>query len=141
MMSDDIKNKDLSEIQAKKAEILAAFQCQQTGNCCRADGYVYASGEEIEKMAAFLGIDTQAFMDKYVKKKNGWLVLADLEHRPNCFLTKNNLCQIHSCRPEQCRTYPDWPEIWDKKEHFYAEVLLCKGLQRAIKAVFRWLRR
>ena len=120
-----------------KEAILEAFECQKTGNCCRADGYVYANAKEIEQMAQFLDIDTQHFMEKYVKKKNGWMLLSDLKHRPTCFLTKDNLCGIHTCRPSQCRTYPDWPTIWENKEHFFVELVLCKGLQKAIRSVFQ----
>ncbi|RAP32665.1 hypothetical protein DID77_04295 [Candidatus Marinamargulisbacteria bacterium SCGC AG-439-L15] len=116
-----------------KDQILNAFECQQTGNCCRADGYVYANAKEIERMATHLEIDVSTFMARYVKTENGWTLISDLSHRPTCFLREDGGCGIYEVRPKQCRTYPNWPELWTSKEALMKETLLCKGLRRAVE--------
>ena len=116
-----------------KDTILAQFKCHQTGNCCRFDGVVYASAQEIEAMAKVLGIDIVSFMEKYVKRKDGWMLIADRAHRPNCFLNEKNQCEIYDARPKNCKTYPNWPEIWRDEESLYKETLLCKGLREAVQ--------
>jgi Fe-S-cluster containining protein len=115
----------------QKEKILSYFTCQKTGNCCRADGVVYASQIELSKMANLFGIDINIFKKKYVKKKNGWSILADRTHRPNCFLTEDNSCKVYSARPEHCQTYPDWPEIWKSENTLQTETQLCPALKKA----------
>ena len=100
----------------KRHAILGVFECQQTGNCCRTEGVVYATPNEIEKMATVLGVSVHEFMDMYVTRKNGWFVIADRVHRPNCFLDKQNRCGVYKARPKACQTYPNWDSIWASEE-------------------------
>ena len=46
-----------------------------------------------------------------------------------------NQCPVHSVRPQQCRTYPDWPQIWASNESFQEELRSCKGLQKAVQSL------
>ena len=114
-----------------KQQILSKFRCQKTGNCCRRDGIVYASQDEIKEMAASLDIDIATFMSRFTKRDNGWTVISTQRFRPNCFLDDNNGCSIYNARPKHCRTYPDWPQIWDNKESLLTEASLCPALKKA----------
>ena len=125
------------DINFKKDEILSYFSCQKTGNCCRADGIVYVDVSEIEKMATLLGLCVTEFMTRYVRRKNGWMVIADHQYRKNCFLDQNQHCKVYAARPKQCMTYPNWPEIWESKENLMKETLLCPALRKATKVVER----
>ena len=122
------ENLTLSE---KKDIILKKFNCQKTGNCCRTDGVVYATQTEINKMATELNIDITTFIQRYVQKKEGWLTIANQNFRKNCFLNDKNECRIYNCRPKQCKTYPNWPEIWKSEDSFFQELLLCPALKKA----------
>ncbi|MBT5855136.1 YkgJ family cysteine cluster protein [bacterium] len=118
-----------------KADILKAFQCQGTGNCCRIEGVVHVTPQEIDAMAKELGMLGIEFRQKYVKEDHGWLKIADRGFRPDCFLTEDNKCQVYGARPKQCSTYPNWPELWNTDDAFLREIVLCKGLKLAYEKV------
>lgn len=96
------------------------FQCTGCGDCCTgAPGFVWVNKEEIEALAACLGIEPAAFEAKYVRDvgvrkslnefRNGDCVFFDGETRK---------CRVYAARPRQCRTWPFWdsnvrtPESW-----------------------------
>ena len=123
--------KENSELWKEKEQILSEFQCLNTGNCCKEDGTVYVSENNIKQMAQLLHLSELEFREKYVRKKNGWSVVADHNFRPNCFLNSCNQCSVYEGRPEHCKTYPNWPEIWNSEQSFKAELKICKGLREA----------
>ncbi|MEK9726705.1 MAG: YkgJ family cysteine cluster protein, partial [Candidatus Margulisiibacteriota bacterium] len=69
----------------------------------------------------------------FVKKINGWDVIASPNFRPKCFLNTTNHCEVYHNRPNACRTYPDWDNIWDSDEHIVKETQSCKGLKLAVQ--------
>ena len=114
-----------------KQKILAKFSCQKSGNCCRAEGYVYASEKEMIRMAAHLNMTIEDFKAQYVIYDKGWSLIASERHRPNCFLNEKNQCAIYPERPTHCRTYPDWPEIWESHDAIIKETFQCPALKKA----------
>ncbi len=116
----------------KKAEILKNFKCQNTGHCCKRPGYVYVTDPEISKMAQELKMTVGTFRQQFVKRDNGWSVIATPDFRVGCFLDKKNCCEIYKARPKECKTYPDWPEIWESDETLLNEAKECKGLAAAL---------
>ncbi len=115
--------------------ILTQFVCQQSGNCCKREGFVYVTLAELTDMATFLGIPADSFVSRYVQRHNGWMVIASPTHRPGCFVTPHNTCGIYPTRPNSCRSYPTWPEIWESEESILAELALCPGLKKAFDEV------
>jgi hypothetical protein len=98
------------------------FECTQCGNCCSGDpGYVWATKEEIRKIAEFLG-RTDGWLDKAHVRRVG--LRYSLTERPDgdcIFLKRENgktMCGIYPVRPVQCRTWPFWdrnlesPRAW-----------------------------
>jgi Fe-S-cluster containining protein len=96
------------------------FKCTACGDCCTgAPGYVWVNKEEIEAIAAEVGMEVAKFERKYVRKvgvrkslveyRNGDCVFFDNETRK---------CKVYRVRPRQCRTWPFWdsnlrtPETW-----------------------------
>ena len=91
-----------------------SFECIDCGNCCSGEpGYVWATKEEIRRIAKFLG------------RTDGWLggehlrrvtLRYSLTERPNgdCIFLKRaggrSLCVIYPVRPLQCRTWPFWTQ-------------------------------
>jgi len=130
------ENHDDTHLAKLKSEMLSAFVCQKSGNCCRCPGVVYATQPEISSMAKILDQSSIEFRQDYVVKRNGWDVIADTDHRPDCFLTITNTCSVYEGRPKACRTYPDWPEIWKSEERILKECQLCPGLKAAWETVF-----
>ena len=114
-----------------KKAVLSNFNCQQTGNCCRASGVVYVAPDDMIGMAKILGLSVHEFVQNYTKTNRGWKVVADERFRPDCFLNSQNQCQVYASRPQACRTYPDWPDIWETDHSFKKEMLLCPALKAA----------
>jgi Fe-S-cluster containining protein len=118
-----------------KATILHAFECQSSGHCCKAPGFVYVTTQDISNMAHTLGMSVQSFRSFFVRKHNGWDVVASPYFQSDCFLNNQNKCKVYEARPTACQTYPDWPSIWESEKTLLAESELCPGLKKAIKDV------
>ncbi len=117
----------------KKAAILDLFTCQKSGNCCRCPGVVKVSESDCIKMAQRLGVTRYSFGHSYVLKRDGYQYVSTRTHRPNCFLDSHGTCQVYEQRPKMCRTYPDWPSVWESEAALLAEAEQCPGLKKAIK--------
>ncbi len=96
------------------------FQCTQCGDCCSgSEGYVWVNQEEINAMAARLGVSPLTFEERFVKRVG---VRRSLTERANgdCVLLdeKTRKCTAYEERPRQCKTWPFWdsnlrtPEAW-----------------------------
>ncbi|MBT6120351.1 hypothetical protein HOH45_02675 [bacterium] len=118
-----------------KSTILSKFKCHQTGACCRHSGYVRVNTLQVQKMASILKTDIVSFLRKFTIKKNGWTLIATPNFRPSCFLDETNSCTVYEGRPSSCKSYPDWPTIWESDETLLKEAVLCKGLDYALKKV------
>lgn len=85
------------------------FVCQCCGACCRVPGVVRVSDIDIERLATYLGLTSEAFIADYTElspSRTG-LVLKGDHSAPCMFLTPENQCQVHFARPQQCRDYPE----------------------------------
>ncbi|MCR5413560.1 MAG: YkgJ family cysteine cluster protein [Kiritimatiellae bacterium] len=89
-----------------------AFVCRRCGACCRIkDGIVRVDDGEISRIAAFLGMREDEFIEKETELSPDRKSLV-LHSRPDgscVFLTEGNLCRINPVKPDKCRTFPqDW---------------------------------
>ncbi|MDD5557529.1 MAG: YkgJ family cysteine cluster protein [bacterium] len=81
--------------------------CARCGECCRLRGFVRVTGEEIGRIAAFLGIADDDCIDRYTRlagNRHG-LELAERVSGECVFLDGND-CGVHPVKPLQCRTFP-----------------------------------
>jgi uncharacterized protein len=118
-----------------REKVLSLFKCQQSGHCCKCPGTVYVTAQDVEGMANILDENIIDFREKYVRKRNGWETVATPDFRQNCFLNKKNQCQVYDSRPNHCRTYPNWDELWVSKATIEAEAEMCPGLKLALKHI------
>lgn len=96
------------------------FECTQCGRCCGgAPGYVWVNQEEIERLAATLGMKVEQFERRYVRRVGIRRSLKELANGDCVFLDAHSRrCQVYAARPRQCRTWPFWdsnirtPEAW-----------------------------
>ena len=123
----------MTSVVKNKQQILDHFRCQGSGNCCRCPGYVYVSSGEQQKMADQLGLSLAEFIDRFTKTEKGWRLVASPSFRRSCFLDQNHRCSVYSARPSACRSYPDWPDIWQSDETVIQEAQTCPGLNQALK--------
>lgn len=92
------------------------FACRGCGECCRTRGrygYVYVSLPERRRLARQLRLATRTFTLRFCEKSNGFFHLRSLGK--NCVFLEGNRCRVHRARPEQCKTWPFWPENMSKK--------------------------
>jgi Fe-S-cluster containining protein len=88
------------------------FECRMCGACCRIkDGIVRVSEAEIARIAKFLGMTDEEFIEKETELAPDRRTLM-LHSRPDgacAFLTDDNLCRINPVKPDKCSTFPyDW---------------------------------
>ena len=88
------------------------FKCRGCGACCRIkDGIVRVGDDEIRRIAAFLGMSEQEFIDREteIAPDRKGLVLKSRSDESCVYLTDDNRCQIHPVKPDKCRTFPyEW---------------------------------
>jgi Fe-S-cluster containining protein len=97
---------------------LSEFKCQLCGECCRWEGYVRLTQDEIEAISAFLEMDIADFTEKYTRLTDDRRGLSLIEHDDgSCiFLSKETgQCLINAIKPKQCKDFPlNWSfEGWD----------------------------
>ncbi len=118
------------------------FKCTQCSQCCYGGKYAYvrANKQEIEKIVAYMNIDTENFEQNYLTKlvDHGYGIrmkdyLKDKVKgiKGHCvLLNSDGKCSVYPVRPTQCRTYPFWPEILISEDKWNNEVKRCEGINQ-----------
>ena len=102
-----------------------AFTCTGCGSCCRGEGYVWMTAPEIAAVAEFLGVSTEDFGRRYLRRVGRSLSLVE---KPNhdCVFWDGG-CTVYPVRPNQCRTFPFWAENIETPGAWEAVVHQCPG--------------
>jgi len=107
-----------------------SFECQQCGGCCGGfPGYVWLTDEEIERIASHLGLEVDAFLEKYTKRVMARHTFTEVENY-NCVMLKDGGCSIYEVRPVQCRTFPFWDENLDERSDWDSAARHCPGMNK-----------
>ena len=101
------------------------FVCRRCGACCRWEGAVKVDADEVDAIAAFLGIPIDEFLEKHTRLTPDRKHLSLMEKSSGeCeFLGYEeglSLCLIDQVKPRQCR---DFPARWN----FPGWRTLCEG--------------
>lgn len=84
------------------------YQCQRCTNCCRWPGDVKVSEEEIGKIASFLNMGEEPFVERYTRLRADRRGLSLTEHTDgSCIFLEGNDCVINAVKPQQCRDFPN----------------------------------
>lgn len=94
------------------------YQCQRCTNCCRWPGFVRVSPDEIGRIAHFLGLEEDDFIQRLTRLRPARDGLALLD-KPNgeCFFLEGRDCRIQAVKPSQCSGFPNtwnfpgWREV------------------------------
>jgi hypothetical protein len=87
-------------------ELFADYDCCQCRNCCKAYNIILDQ-EEVEKIAAFLGMAESDFIAKYLTNTEpNDEKPYKIKEKPCLFLCENGSCQIEGCKPDDCAGYP-----------------------------------
>lgn len=101
-----IKSHNFVERQFRRAaeQIEDQIDCRACGECCRV-GEVELKERDAEKLARFLGIGVQQFMDQYTMEgEDGNLILRRTE--AGCVFLAGNECSVYEERPSTCERFP-----------------------------------
>jgi len=82
------------------------FECTKCGDCCRWDGEVRLTPEDIERLAESLCGSREEFLDRYTRPYAGHIVLKDKRPGKECILMDGNKCGVYDICPKQCKEYP-----------------------------------
>lgn len=107
------------------------FECQGSGKCCTSHGefgFVFLTIEDRRRMAKHLGLTTATFTRTYCEKTNGAWHLIEKKGQPDCRFLKDKRCGIYEARPEQCRSWPFWPEVMGAKQWTKDVKSFCPGV-------------
>lgn len=116
------------------------FSCTQCGNCCSGPpGYVWFTDQEAQAMASFLQLELPTFLRRFAHTVNGKWTLNDYQSPESkgydcVFLRRDesgkSLCGIYSVRPQQCRTWPFWPELLASENSWRRAKQKCPGMDQ-----------
>ena len=104
------------------------FECQPgCTNCCRQQGFVYITGDDLIRIAEYLKMTAQEFERRYVYRTKHLLRLRVPRH-VQCHFLGDNGCSIHAVKPAQCRIFPFWPELTENKREWRKTAAWCPGI-------------
>jgi Fe-S-cluster containining protein len=92
-------------------EVFDKIDCLTCANCCKTTSPIVTE-KDIERIAKFLKLKPQQFIDQYLKKDTDGLWM--MQQTPCVFLGADNYCMIYEVRPKACREYP---HLDRKKNH------------------------
>jgi len=104
------------------------FACQPGCTaCCRQPGCVYLTEKDLRRAAAHLGMRAAAFEKRYVYRTR-YLLRLRKPPRLQCPFLEEEGCRIHPDKPTQCRVFPFWPELVEKRSCWRATAKFCPGI-------------
>ena len=107
------------------------FECQGSGKCCTSHGefgFVFLTVEDRKRFAKHLGITVPAFQKKYCEQTKGLWHLREDKAKPDCMFLLEKRCSVYEARPNQCRTWPFWPEVMNAKAWKSEVASFCPGV-------------
>jgi Fe-S-cluster containining protein len=126
-----------AETQATWYDEGLSFTCTQCGNCCTGPtGYVWFNDEEATAMAKAVDMKKADFLQAYSRLEFGKRTLKEIRNdngQYDCVFLKQDKegrrgCSIYDVRPQQCRTWPFWPENLKTPKHWQRAAVRCPGM-------------
>lgn len=99
------------------------FTCTECGDCCRThDEYrwVFLTAKDITRLAKAKKLERRAFLHEFTERGPEGLRVLKWPDAAACIFLGEKGCEVYEARPEQCRTWPFWPEnlkraVWEKE--------------------------
>lgn len=109
------------------------FECTGCGACCTGgtDHTVELNPTEHHALRKYLRLSPAWFRRRYLERAADGEYGIRLNADGRCpFLGRDNRCRVYPVRPRQCRTYPWWPELVERKQDWLNEAKRCEGMNR-----------
>jgi Fe-S-cluster containining protein len=121
-MPSSLKNKALEENRM--------FSCKKCGACCQGYGGTYVTGANIQEIAAYIGVDADAFVKNFCSLSGGKPVLAQ---QANGFcIFWDEVCTIHPVKPRMCREWPFIRSVLTDAANWHIMAASCPGIQKNV---------
>ncbi|MCL2130236.1 MAG: YkgJ family cysteine cluster protein [Treponema sp.] len=134
------------------------FTCTNCSSCCRYDsGFVFLSEVDLARLVKAFQMQQNDFINTYcrwVPSMKGNYELS-LKEKPNydCIFWKKDIkpagcdnyggCLVYDWRPLQCRAFPFWPSIVNKRKNWDITAQNCPGMGSGTlhseKSIENWL--
>ena len=86
------------------------YECQRCTACCRWPGDVRVSDDEIRRLAAFVSLTEDEFIQRFTRLTRDRRGLSLVEKASGeCQFLEGGNCSVQSVKPQQCR---DFPNLW-----------------------------
>lgn len=106
------------------------FSCQRSGNCCRVGtGHVWIDHSDLASYAELTETTVEAFVGLNVVQVGERLSLRERADGRCILLDGHNRCSIYEQRPDQCRSFPYWPELLSNPIALKRAAQYCPGIQ------------
>ncbi len=97
--------------------------------CCTGEpGTVYVSREEIERLSAFLKVEINEFIQRYLYPFRDSYSLKEMQDGRCIFFDPHKGCLVHEVKPAQCRTYPFWFKNLRSEKRWKETSAQCPGI-------------
>jgi len=84
------------------------YVCQRCTACCRWPGDVRLEEDELPRIATFLGMSLEQFLDQYTRLRTNRQGLSLIEKENHeCIMLEDGGCRIHEVKPGQCAGFPN----------------------------------
>ncbi len=105
------------------------FRCTACGNCCRHEGSVYFSAQDLENICHYLQKEPKALEGKLIQRRSNGLYVHDSSGPCILLDPKTKRCTVYPVRPFQCRSFPFWPSIFSSKASLEEAKQDCPGMR------------
>ena len=106
------------------------FQCTQCGECCTGFGGTYMTPEDVVRIAAYLGVGEEQFLDESCQMVDGMPVIA-VGKDGRCVFFKGN-CSIHTVKPRMCCAWPFIEAVERAPSNWDLMADACEGIQTGV---------
>ena len=104
------------------------FECTRCNQCCTGEpGYVWVDRNRVVSIADFLAMTVREFLSRYCRRVWWRISLKERDNGDCVFLTPQG-CSIYPVRPEQCRSFPFWPDNLTSRQRWEAVRKRCPGV-------------
>ncbi|MEO6807603.1 MAG: YkgJ family cysteine cluster protein [Isosphaeraceae bacterium] len=105
-----------------------AFECTRCGACCTGvPGYVWVDAEQIQRLADHLRLSVEDFGRQYLRQVGQRLSLIERPNGDCVFWSRSSGCTVYQARPNQCQTWPFWPDNLESPEEWARATRTCPG--------------
>ncbi len=105
------------------------FGCTECGACCTGEpGDVFVDRDEIEALAAHLGMTADEFSASHLRAGRKGVSLVEREDGDCILLGPDRRCIAYSSRPAQCGSWPFWRENLRSRRAWDHNARSCPGM-------------